>query len=309
MLSMSLAIAIKVPEGLVLAAESRVSYRIPDGSGNNNFITFDNATKLLSFKEHDYVGAVTFGAGNIGMRTAHSFIPEFINQLGKERISIKSFAKKMSNFYMKQWEEAMPDEYDGQPMVFVVGGFDKTSPYASVYKFDLPSNPNPDLAIDDEAFNIVWGGDRTIVDRLFSGIDGRIDQAIESLLKSDELQTYREARDEIQLPISIPALALQDAVNFSITLIRTTIDLQSLSTGERTVGGPIDVVTITREDNLEYIQKKKIKGEKNMADGTHTIPSDKNAVATLPKIDWRYTSYMKDSTKDKRIKKSVKKTP
>lgn len=304
---MSLAIAIKVPEGLVLAAESRVSYQIPDGTGNSNFITFDNATKLLSFQGHDYVGAVTFGAGNIGTRTAHSFIPEFLSQLGKQRLAIDAFAQKMSDFYMAQWNEAMPDvaSYKGQDMVFVVGGFNDKSPYGTIVQFALPRNPKPVVAISNDEFNMVWGGDRTIVDRIFSGIDGRLDAYVRNIAKKDKIKEYDENRSKVELPITITALALQDAVNLAITLIKSTIELQSLSTGQRTVGGPIDVAIITREGNLSFIQKKKISGEKNNGHGTYDIPANPSLLASLTVKDWRLKSYMSESPKGKKLFKKL----
>lgn len=76
---MSLGIVINAPEGIVLAAESRVTLTAkPPGGSNPIHVNFDNATKLLSFAEpNDVIGAVTFGAGAIGLRTAQSFVPEF----------------------------------------------------------------------------------------------------------------------------------------------------------------------------------------------------------------------------------------
>jgi hypothetical protein len=260
---MSLAIVIKAPEGIVLAAESRVSYQIPDGTGANNWVTFDNATKLLAFDGHDYVGAVTFGAGNIGDRTAHSFLPELLTQLGDKRLSIAAFAKKMSDFFLAQWKEAMPEDYDGQPMIFAVAGFNEKSPYATVMQFAIPGAPQPELAIAEDSFNTVWGGDRGIVDRLMSGLDVRADNFVETLkLSGDDKKRYEVMKQEVALPLVVNALALQDAVNLALTLINTTIELQSLSVGQRTVGGPIDIATITREDNLRFVQKKEIQGAK-----------------------------------------------
>ena len=84
---MSLGIAIKGPEGIVLAADSRVTLfnqiqPPPPAPAMLIPASFDNATKLLSVRsgEKSYVAAVTYGAGAIGPpqqpRTAHSFLPE-----------------------------------------------------------------------------------------------------------------------------------------------------------------------------------------------------------------------------------------
>ncbi len=75
---MSLGIAFKGPEGIVLAADSRVTLTvipqlpsIPLPPGLPAMMvpaTFDNATKLLRVKGQGHVGAVTYGIGAIGKR-------------------------------------------------------------------------------------------------------------------------------------------------------------------------------------------------------------------------------------------------
>ena len=66
---MSLGIAFKGPEGIVLAADSRVTLtaQVP---GRNMLLpaTFDNATKLLQIAGQQYIGVVTYGAGAIGQQ-------------------------------------------------------------------------------------------------------------------------------------------------------------------------------------------------------------------------------------------------
>ena len=82
---MSLGVVIKGPEGLVLAADSRVTLEARQQNGAPIPVNFDNATKLLAFsKPHKHVGAVTYGMAAIGVRTAHSYLPEFEVWLRKE---------------------------------------------------------------------------------------------------------------------------------------------------------------------------------------------------------------------------------
>ena len=75
---MSLGVAIKGPEGVVLAADCRVTIGAQAPNRPQIMVHYDNATKLLNFSEpHNFVGAVTYGLGLIGQRTAHSYLPEF----------------------------------------------------------------------------------------------------------------------------------------------------------------------------------------------------------------------------------------
>src|SRR5271165_6327903 len=173
---MSLGIAIKGPEGIVLAAESRVTLMAQFQNGDNIQqwpVNFDNATKLRSFGiPHQHVGAVTYGQAVIGQRTAHSFLPELEQSLSKERLSIKAFAVALSEFYMKQWNDIIPPNYVGPDMTFIIGGYDKDEPYGDIYIVEIPHNPTPIRQSDQ--FGISFGGQKEIVDRLLIGYDTRL---------------------------------------------------------------------------------------------------------------------------------------
>jgi|JI10StandDraft_1071094.scaffolds.fasta_scaffold110619_5 hypothetical protein len=55
---MSLGIAIKSPERIVLAVESRISVVYIAENGDRQLLTFDSANKFITFNNHNYVGAI-----------------------------------------------------------------------------------------------------------------------------------------------------------------------------------------------------------------------------------------------------------
>jgi len=263
---MSLGIVIKGPEGLVLAAESRVTLAATSADQQIH-VNFDNATKLLSFsKPHNYVGAVTYGQAAINLRTAHSFLPEFEAKLPDERLSVEKFAERLSIFFMDQWQGVMPEDYPGPNMSFVVGGFDKGEPYGRVFLFEIPGKPVPNERNPDPGFGITWGGQREIVDRLIRGYDHRMVQIVAQALnlEQEQAQLLVQAIKPLEMPMPLQAMALQDCVDLAIFFIRTTITAQTLTVGVRGCGGPIDVGTITRRDNFKYVQRKVVVGEKGI---------------------------------------------
>lgn len=264
---MSLGIVIKGPEGLVLAAESRITLTADTPNNETIVVNFDNATKLLSFSKPNYaVGVVTYGLAALGLRAAHSFIPEFESHLnekhGNNRLTIKEFSDELSNFFMKQWSEEMPspEEYNGPDMTFVIAGFDENAPYGKVFLIDIPNSPEPkEQHINDGAFGITWGGQREFVDRLLLGSDPRFLDSLEKNGVDPKLINNLVNLTRMQIPLE--AMALQDCVDLALFFVRTTINAQNLSVGIRGCGGAIDVATITR-DGLKFVQKKEISGEK-----------------------------------------------
>ncbi len=263
---MSVGIVIKGPEGLVLAAESRVTLGTTTPQGQQLHVSFDHANKLLVFDQpHQYVAVVTYGQAAIGLRTAHSFLPEFEAELPDERLPVHEFADLLSDFFTAQWRANMPADHSGPPMTFVVAGFNVGEPYGRVFTFDIPRQPDPvEQNQRPGDFGITWGGQRDVIERLVQGYDRRVLAIAKQTLDldDDELHRLTEALKPLQMAVPLPAMPLQDCVDLAIFFVRTTIDAHHLSLAVRASGGPIDVAIITRRDGLQFIQRKSIAGER-----------------------------------------------
>ena len=258
---MSLGVVIKGPEGIVVAADTRVTLAI--GHPVSHQVNFDNATKILRFQGvHSYVGVVTYGDSVIGQRIVHSYIPEIELELGQCRLSIKTYAEKLSEFFLGQWQkDRNPGPRAG--VEFIVGGYDEGMPYGSVYLFRIPHAHKP-FPQHVDGFGITWGGQLEIANRVLQGYDSQLIPILQdrlSLSDSDTSQLEDELKLRLRANIPYQILPLQDCVNLATFLIRTTMTAQSLSTDVRGVGGIIEVATITRTEGVKWIQKKQLKGE------------------------------------------------
>ena len=264
---MSLGIAFKGPEGIVLAADSRVTLtgQLPTGVMIQS--SYDNATKLLRVKGQDFVGVVTFGAGAIGQsepRTAHSFLPEFEAEVAHEgRLPVELFAQRLSDYFTARWADAgMPVESD--PMVFIVGGYDEPDAvYGRIFEFSVPSSPAPSEK-SANAFGLTFGGQAEIVQRILGGFDMRAIPIAQGCLGLNDVQVGTlQATLGSNLALGIPYqfLPLQDCVDLAIFLIRSTAMLHKWIVGLRGVGGAIDVATITRTEGFHAVQSKAVRGE------------------------------------------------
>lgn len=273
---MSLAVAIKGAEGVVLAADSRVTLQAQQKGGPLLPVNYDNATKLLTFsKPHSNVGAVTYGVAVIGQRTAHSYVPEFEVSLGeqleKEKkhekpLAVEEFARRLSAFYLDRWEKVVPGDWKGPGMVFIVGGYDPGAAYGKVFLLEIPGQPDPKPQNPGEnEFGMTWGGQLQVASRVIHGFDPEAIEIIRQTLavEQSQLDQVRTAlRQKLEFPIPYGALPLQDCIDLAMFLIRATMTAQGLAIGVRGVGGPIDVAVITRTDGLQYIQRKTLRGER-----------------------------------------------
>lgn len=271
---MSLGIAFKGPEGIVLAADSRVTLMTQMQQPNQPAMflpsTYDNATKMLRVKGQTHIGAVTYGVGAIVLktepRTAHSYIPEFEKKLkGDGRLKVQDFSIQLSEFFLKKWQAQQIPSTPGQDMAFLVGGYDKGATYGRVFEIFIPSRPTPvEIHGGIGQFGLVWGGQREYADRLIHGFDGRLPELAQGFLSLDDAkreELRQHLGKQLQTPVPFAFLPLQDCVDFAIFLIRTTITMQHWIMGVRGVGGAIDVAVITQTEGFMEIQKKKIAGE------------------------------------------------
>ena len=269
---MSLAVAFRGPEGIVLAADSRVTMQIPQAPqmppgappGTPLVIPvipsyFDNTHKLLAIKCQPFVGIVTFGAGAIGQaepRTAHSFLPEFEAHLAgvadvdadgqQNRLTTEAVATEVGVFFTNQWSASgmppAPLPQGMQAMTFLIGGFDEGEAYGHVYEVEVPNNIVP---VEKLPFAPTIGGQNELMTRLLVGFDPRILQATKDHLGLDDTQV--EELKQVwgmagaTLPIPYQILPLQDCVDLSAAMISMTTLVQSWMFGIRGVGGEIDV--------------------------------------------------------------------
>jgi hypothetical protein len=193
---MTLAIGFKGSEGLVLAADSRVTIQAitqPAGAPHQMIIpaTYDNATKLLKVQGQEHVAAVTYNAGAVGVqqpRTAHSLLPEFEAQLAQSpRLSVEQFASRLSVFFQDQWNTRGGGT--GNAMEFIVGGYDEGDAYGKLFYCAVPIAPQPTERHQND-FGIQWGGQSEITSRILNGYDDPLLALVHSKDPNTRVKTH-----------------------------------------------------------------------------------------------------------------------
>jgi hypothetical protein len=278
---MSLGIMFKGPEGLVLAADSRVTLTFqpvlpppPPGAPAQSIIVvpafFDNATKLLRCAGQKYVAAVTYGLGALGTtepRTAHSFLPELEAELADQpRLPVAEFAKRLAKFFLERFEASGMVATPGNDMCFLVGGYNEGEPYGKIYEVTVPTKTDP-VEMNAGTFGVAWGGQTHIVHRLVNGFDRQAAEHLRQKLNLDQQKwasALQEAGGIYSLKIPYQFLPLQDCIDLSILLVKTTSQLMQYTTDVRGVGGAVDVATITRTEGYKNVQGKEIRGDRSI---------------------------------------------
>lgn len=233
---MTLAVTIYVPAGIVMAADSRTMLtrreeRDSDGQRvavEQHLVLSDNAYKVIGLQEVP-VGIVTYGTAVIQNRMVDSHVADFEEAALTAHDDVESVASKLVDYF----QERFPDV----TVAFYVAGYRFEEERAVPYVFHCQTKGEPHVKRINRdgsgriAFGVARGGDTHIANRLIT-------------------------KDSLPL---FSAMPLQDAVDYAIHLIRTTIDELRFEPRFPSVGGPIDVLIITPSELL-FVQRKELHG-------------------------------------------------
>lgn len=270
---MSIVIAVKVGEGLVLAADSAASVTIPTPDGSVQIANiFNHARKLLHIKDYP-IGVLTWGLAAIGPRSVESLIKEY------EETKPAIYDETEANLYDAHYEyevKAIAQEifhsisaycqkiYGGVPVEkqppvgLYVGGFSRGKFFADQYAFVIPVNKEPldvrpNLPDGSPSFGANWFGLTDAIIRFIKGYD----EGIRDILAKKGL-TNKDIDDlfaPLEYRVNFNGMPLQDAINFAVSMVQMTIARYSFVIGAPVCGGATDVAVITNR-YFNWVQRK-----------------------------------------------------
>lgn len=231
---MSLVVTVFVPEGIVMAGDSRLTLAYQERKKEtekpmtveHQVALSDNAYKV-EVLERGGVGVATFGASIIDNMPVTRYVWRFERTEVSEGETVLTVAQKLISYFRTQFPKV--------EVGFHVCGYRREEegsvPY--VYFCHTTKEAEPRRWNADEQgeikFGVIRSGDTHVVDRLI---------------------------DPKSLPV-FSAMPLQDAIDYAIYLISTTIETLRFEPKFPSVGGPIDVLVITPR-GMRFVQRKEL---------------------------------------------------
>jgi len=274
---MGFIIAVYVPEGIVMASDSRQSVTVegknPEGkSFKVETVNSDAIMKTFLLEKH-LVGISSFGQELVGGLPIASYIKRFI----EEELSAKSDVAAIPKELVESFGKAFPDRFIEEELTtkddvttvprklidyfrrsfatadvgFHVAGYKKEGKVSvpHVYSCHVARNIverrniKPDSSV---AYGATWSGQGDILGSILIPVTVKDEKGADKVVRAPA-------------PIVWDAMALQDAIDFSVYAIRTTIDTMRFQARPKNVGGPIDVLLLT-PDGARWIQRKNVHG-------------------------------------------------
>jgi hypothetical protein len=238
---MSFVITVYVPAGIVMASDSRQSITIeskaPDGKPLPKIETVSSDFVYKTFLlEKQRVGINSFGDALLGKIHTESHISRFTEEMLNDDDDVTTVPSKLIEFFRRDFPKADTS--------FHVAGFKQMERKSMPYVFHCHVGNNkierPNVAPNTEnvLYGASWGGQADVISSLLQPTPGKP-----------------------KPPIIWDAMTVQDAIDFAIYAVRTTIDTMRFQARRKNVGGPVDVLLITPDQPPHWIQRKQFRGE------------------------------------------------
>lgn len=214
---MTIITTVYVPDGIAMAADSRLTRTITlDNGTKESFTLSDNAQKIVLLRKAT-IGVATCGSAIIEGRTVSDLLRIFDIEKVFETDTVEQVAVKLNKF--------LSEKYSAYNVYFQVSGFDNDEAYVyRVCKDEVTrENYSDESGLD---YGAAWRGEPGATSKLLQGT-----------------------------PISFGMMPLKDAIDLAEFIVDLTINYCRFEDGLSTCGGPIDILVITK-DYTKFIKHK-----------------------------------------------------
>jgi hypothetical protein len=272
---MTIAVALKVGDGVVLGADSASTLADPNSVINVYF----NAEKVFNLIKGLPIGFVTYGLGGLADRSVVSLAKDLREQLtdtnstrsiDKSRYTVEEVATHVRNFfYTDYYRKSFPvkfrdpqgNEVDRfEPMGFLVAGFSAQERKAEVWEISIDASGNSPMPKrifgPDDADGAVWRGQPEALTRLLGGWSIAVAELLVNQAGVPEAEAFR-VLNSLPIPrLFHSAMPLQDAIDLVKYMTEVTIGFVRFSPGAPTVHEPVDVAAISFHEGFRWIFRK-----------------------------------------------------
>ncbi|MBK5243054.1 hypothetical protein [Clostridium sp.] len=268
---MTIAIHMKVNDGMVLATDSASTIMAQDQSGNIGVVNiYNNANKLFNIHKQLPIGLITWGAGSIGGASTSTLIKDFrdiltcdpTKKIDINNYSIKNICDMFVDFiYKEKYIEEFKTWPQKPDVGFVIAGYSTNQEMAEEWLIEINNGvcAGPVLRRAKEETGMSWYGQPEAITRLYKGYGTLLPNVFvnSGIVPSDKIEDLMKlVSANCELPLTHPAMPIQDAIELAEFLVDLTEKYSKYAPGPQTVGGPIEIACITKHEGFKWIKRK-----------------------------------------------------
>jgi len=271
---MTIVILIKVNDGIVLASDSLTtihSLRTTNGRKIFSYV-YKYANKIFNLKKGCPIGAMTWGSGSIGKASISTLAKDFRKRItdgnddwkiDSSNYTLKDVVEKFKQFvFDENYEKEYKDwENEKKPYLgLIVAGYSSGEDLAEEWELQIINGEckGPNMIRKKEIGGISWRGQVEAIKRLYFGFSPGLNNILTTVnLDTEKVkEIIKRCEQELSVSFVVEAMPIQDAINLAKFLVYTTIQYSKFSPGTPTVGGLIEVATITKHEHYKWVQRK-----------------------------------------------------
>lgn len=268
---MTIAISIKVYDGLVLAADS-ASTLYGSGASSGIVNVYNTADKVFNLYKGLPIGGTSWGTGSIGHASISTLAKDLRRRLmGRDprqkewaidpgHYSLEEVAEAARRFlYDELYAPIFKDAAQKPALGFLVAGYSAGGEMAEEWRILIQGGEcrGPELIREPGETGLSWQGEPEAITRLVMGYGTRLPEVLKELgVPEDQIvQAMRQIESRLEVRLAPSPMPIQDAIDLAKFLVQLTIMFSRFGPGAPTVGGPIEVAAITRHEGFKWVRR------------------------------------------------------
>jgi hypothetical protein len=180
--------------------------------------------------------------------------------IDKETFTIKQIASFAFDRFVAKFDKLDAGLKAVASFEFFIGGYSYDDGGSEIWKFQFANGAiqEPTCLADHGACTIIWAGQPEACFRLVSGYASvTYDVLRRANLTHEQASTLVESiRRDAEAPLLAPAMPVIDAIELAEFLAGTSAKFVKFLPGADTIGGSIDVATVTKFEGFRWIKRK-----------------------------------------------------
>lgn len=260
---MTIAICLKVGDGLVLGTDSASTMVTPAGQADNVYFT---AEKLLNLYCGLPIGLAAYGTGGIGGRSTIHLARDLRRELADpasprwvdpKTYTMQQVAERLKTFFFdERYAPAYGTIPDAGLMGFILAGYSAGVSSSEVWSVQMQGGTCPDPTCVFGAAvpaGLSWQGQGEALSRLIMGAAPVLHERFAGLgLAPDVVGPNLQA----VAPLWHPEMPLMDAIALVKFLADVTTGYTRFAPGPKSVAPPIDVAAISLHEGFRWVDRK-----------------------------------------------------
>src|ERR1700722_11098094 len=195
---------------------------------------YNNANKIFNLRKGLPIGAIGWGAGSIGQASVSTIIKDLRQRftgddadhkgwkLNKNTYGVEDVANRLKEFvyddlYQKEYKKF---QFQKPSLGFIVAGYSAKAPMADEFQIDIQNGQciGPRRLRNREEVGLTWAGEPEALNRMIVGRSTNLIAMLQAQLGLQPAQMNQALATidpQIQLPVVLPAMPLQDAIELA----------------------------------------------------------------------------------------------